>query len=285
LFLLVTAGLKLHGLVLDPLAGDSFLASPRLQIAAIEVEVLLGLWLLSGWQLRGARYVAIAFFGILAAASLWLGLAGQSSCGCFGRIEVNPWATFALDSAIFAALAFIPVTPPQALRTACEVSADLETLMGDPRRGTRPRFLTASALLLACAAVMLALIAGTFFLAFDNPVAALAHIRGEMIAIDPVVADLGDGMATEWREFQVQVTNHGQRTVRIVGGTDMCLCRAIDDLPVSLLPQQSSEIKIRMMFHGSNGRFLHRCLLYTDDHCQPVVVVRYAGRVTSSTSQ
>jgi len=62
LFLLVTAALKLHGLAVDPLAGDSFLASPRLQIAAIEVELLLGLWLLSGWQLRAARIVALTLF-------------------------------------------------------------------------------------------------------------------------------------------------------------------------------------------------------------------------------
>ena len=36
--LLMAAGLKAHGLGLDPLAEDSFLASSRLQVATIEAE-------------------------------------------------------------------------------------------------------------------------------------------------------------------------------------------------------------------------------------------------------
>jgi hypothetical protein len=39
LLLLAAAGLKFHGLVFDPLTQDSFLASPRLRIAAIERAV------------------------------------------------------------------------------------------------------------------------------------------------------------------------------------------------------------------------------------------------------
>jgi hypothetical protein len=51
LSLIAAAGLKAHGLALDPLAQDSFLSSPCLQIAAIEMETVLGLPLLQPVQL------------------------------------------------------------------------------------------------------------------------------------------------------------------------------------------------------------------------------------------
>jgi hypothetical protein len=57
--LLTAAALKGEGLTLGALAQDSFLSTPRLQIATIQVEILLGLWLLSGQAMRMARVAAI----------------------------------------------------------------------------------------------------------------------------------------------------------------------------------------------------------------------------------
>jgi hypothetical protein len=256
-FLLVTAGLKLHGLVVDPLAGDSFLASPRLQIAAIEVELLLGLWLLSGWQLCAARLVALAFFGILASASLWLALQGQSSCGCFGRVQVNPWATFALDVVIVAALGFVPMSA--ASSNAVSWAGILRIVSG--------------------AAVLLAGIVGIFFLAFDNPLAALAHLRGERIVVQPAVSDVGEGVSGEWRDFEILITNHGDSPVRIVGGTDDCACSTTSDLPVTIPAHGSAALTLRGRLSGTPGRFLQRYVLYTDDSEQGVLTARFAGRI------
>lgn len=42
LFLLATAGLKVQGLTVEPLSQNPFLPSPRLQIASIEFEAILG---------------------------------------------------------------------------------------------------------------------------------------------------------------------------------------------------------------------------------------------------
>jgi hypothetical protein len=61
-FLLVAAGLKAHGLALDPFTEGSVLASARLQVATIEIEIVLGLWLLSGWSILGAWTSALIFF-------------------------------------------------------------------------------------------------------------------------------------------------------------------------------------------------------------------------------
>ena len=58
--LLGTAALKMHGLAADPIARRGIFAAPELQLALIEIEVLLGIWLLlAGGGIRllpGARH-------------------------------------------------------------------------------------------------------------------------------------------------------------------------------------------------------------------------------------
>lgn len=122
--LLAAAGAKAYGFAFDPLSQDSFLASPRLQIAEIEIEALLGVWLLSGWGRRAAWGAALALFGILACVSCYLALAGQPSCGCFGRVTINPWVTFTLDVLIVAALSYWRPVGAEAVRpgSGCEGS-------------------------------------------------------------------------------------------------------------------------------------------------------------------
>src|SRR5262249_30682715 len=114
-FLLKAAGLKTHGLVTDPLAQDSLLVTPRVLIATIEIEIVLGLRLLSGRAARASRVAAVTFFGLLAAASLYLAIDGQPSCGCFGRVSVRPRWTFGLDAAVIAALTAWPPRPAACL--------------------------------------------------------------------------------------------------------------------------------------------------------------------------
>jgi hypothetical protein len=88
----------------------SAFASTRFEIAVIELEGILGLALIAGVYPRFVRSAATAFFALLAIASLYLGLMGQASCGCFGNISINPWlvlgfASVSADSITQAALA------------------------------------------------------------------------------------------------------------------------------------------------------------------------------------
>ncbi len=262
--LLAAAGLKGHGLALGPLAQDSFLASPRLQIATIQVEVLLGLWLLSGWAMRAARVVAIGFFGIMAAVSLYLALAGQASCGCFGRLTVSPWLTLALDVTAVAALAVWRPVRSTETRPAAWLRGVLRTGFG--------------------AAAFLALIGGAFLLTSDDPTRALARLRGEVISIEPAVSQVGEGVAGEQRTFPISLTNHGDRVVQIIGGTTTCSCIATGDLPITVPPGESRPIEVQVTFRGTSGRFQHNFILYTDDEKSPVVTARFAGRVIESPS-
>src|SRR5207249_8212034 len=77
---------------------------PNFQVGLIEFEILLGIWLLSGKSPIGSWIVALAGFASFAAVSSYLGWIGQASCGCFGRLSVNPWVAFGLDVVVIAIL-------------------------------------------------------------------------------------------------------------------------------------------------------------------------------------
>jgi hypothetical protein len=102
--LLIAAALKGHQLATEPVLGDGFLNSRWLLIVTVEFELLLGLWLLTGCWLRPTWAATLACFAFFFGISLYRALSGQASCGCFGRVSVNPWYTAMLDLAIVIAL-------------------------------------------------------------------------------------------------------------------------------------------------------------------------------------
>lgn len=96
--LLVAAGLKARQFASSlPLLGTGSVSSAWFPIAIVEVELLLGLLLLSGLFQHPAWVVAIIFFVAASFVSLYSIFAGNASCGCFGDIEVSPWFTLLFD--------------------------------------------------------------------------------------------------------------------------------------------------------------------------------------------
>jgi hypothetical protein len=63
-------------------------------------ELLLGLWLLSGAAASRARQVALVTFLVFTAVAAWKTIAGDSSCGCMGRVETKPWHMLIVDTAV-----------------------------------------------------------------------------------------------------------------------------------------------------------------------------------------
>jgi hypothetical protein len=120
---------------------------------------------------------------------------------------------------------------------------------------------------------------GGFFLASENPTAALAWLRGESITIEPSTCEIGNGAPGETREFWAQLRNQTPQEVRIVGGTKGLMCNVTRDLPVTLPPYGSRAVTVHAMFASSEGRFRRRFVLFTDDDRQRVVVGQYSGRV------
>jgi hypothetical protein len=256
------AGLKAHGLWTDTAEPNPILTSSRAEVAAIEVEAVLGLWLLSAIYPRASRQVAILFFGLLACASVYLALAGQTSCGCFGRVTVNPWITLALDVAAAASLYLLP-TPGASLSHS---PAWLQFL---GRTCLKP-------------AAILLVVGAVFLLAVDDPAAAIARLRGDSITVEPAICDFGSGPVGVERVLQVQLTNRTDRPIRIIGGSADCRCVAIHSLPLTLSQRETRAIDVKAMFRGSPGKFRHRFRLFTDDEGHPVVVAHVGGAVTPS---
>jgi len=102
-----------------------WLSDPVWRLTVAEVEVLLGLWLLAGLFKRALWWAALVWFCGLAGASLYLGLTGQATCGCFGeKLPLSPWYAFGLDVAAVAALFLF--RPSEVLRICW---ADLRRLL------------------------------------------------------------------------------------------------------------------------------------------------------------
>lgn len=105
MLLLVSAGLKTHELATEPVpAGPSVLDSRWVLSAVVQFEILFGFWLVFGLHPIGTRRLAIVCFVAFACVALYKGISGEPSCGCFGRVQVSPWYTLALDLAVVAAL-------------------------------------------------------------------------------------------------------------------------------------------------------------------------------------
>jgi hypothetical protein len=104
LLLLAAAGLKAYALVTVSVGGETLWSSFWFLLGVMQFELGLGVWLLSGYWPRAARFAAIGAFSAFSLVALSRGLSGADSCGCFGRVAVNPWYTLGVDVVALVAL-------------------------------------------------------------------------------------------------------------------------------------------------------------------------------------
>ena len=97
LLLLTAAALKGWQLATEPTAEKGLLTSRWSLIVGVEAEFLLALWLLSGLYRQAAWRAALGCFGIFTCITLYKAMSGEGSCGCFGRVQINPWYTLVID--------------------------------------------------------------------------------------------------------------------------------------------------------------------------------------------
>ncbi len=137
--LLAAAGLKSYKQITEPALKAGFFDSRWFVIWVVELELLFAVWLLSLHPLRSGNGTAdnttsslplvpcpstegrervisargedfwawlasICLFSMFGCISLWNAIAGETTCGCFGRLDVSPWLTTAMDLAFVAAL-------------------------------------------------------------------------------------------------------------------------------------------------------------------------------------
>lgn len=248
--LLVAAMLKLQGLNADPVGRMGIFAMTEIQVAVIEFELFLAAWLLWGVRPVGAWLLALLAFTTFAVTSAYLGWVGQTSCGCFGRVQASPWAAFLLDIIVVAAL----------LLARPDLTAFKQNWRSVLLGSVKPlAFGDSAAAALTCLLVVVA------WLGFGSTAAALAYFRGENLTVSPRMLDLGECTPGETRTSMVEVWNWTDRPVRLVGGTADCSCTVLDDLPVRIPPGESRPITITVRVAAQPGIFNRKAGLLVDN--------------------
>ncbi|MBI2805142.1 MAG: hypothetical protein HYX68_09195, partial [Planctomycetes bacterium] len=192
ILLLAAAALKAWGLALDPVGRAGFFSSAEGQLAIVEFEIFLGIWLLTGRAAVGAWLTALATFTIFAGISFYLGVIGQTSCGCFGRFSPNPWWAFALNAVVIALLL---------------LGRPDFTALRDERGGHLGRESLPILSGLGGLVAIFAILVGLAHSAFGSLPAAIAHFRGERVSVYPGLAQVETGAEGEGRSVEVQVAN------------------------------------------------------------------------------
>jgi hypothetical protein len=104
--LLTAAGLKAFQLATTPILGEGLLHARWFNVLVVDFELLFALWLCFGQLPKLTRLVSILLFSIFAAVSFYKAISGETSCGCFGNVSINPWYTMTFDLVIVGLLTF-----------------------------------------------------------------------------------------------------------------------------------------------------------------------------------
>jgi uncharacterized membrane protein YphA (DoxX/SURF4 family) len=113
--LLASAALKCRQLSDASFAEQGILTTRLFWICVVEMELVLGLWLLSNLYARFATICAMICFAAYFEFSLTFAGSGLKSCSCFGSFQFSPRSMAVLDLvAFFALLICRPVRPDAA---------------------------------------------------------------------------------------------------------------------------------------------------------------------------
>lgn len=102
LLLIFAAVLKAHQILTEPVVSKGFWESWLFFVIQVPLELGLGIWLVSGlFRKAGWLLTVIAFAGFIVVTA-YKAYTGQASCGCFGRVTVDPLITlFTMDVPVF----------------------------------------------------------------------------------------------------------------------------------------------------------------------------------------
>ena len=109
--LLVAALLKGQELLTVPSANHDIWTYRPFLVFQVVFELILAVWILSGLWKQATWCVTAACFFVFSCVTCYKGFIGADSCGCFGKIHVNPWITLGLiDLPLLIALLTFPPT-------------------------------------------------------------------------------------------------------------------------------------------------------------------------------
>lgn len=249
-FLICTFSLKTYGLITDEFNGSVF--PTWSQILASGWELVLAFWLLSGWKSNYSRWATILTFSAFAGLSMYLHSIGQASCGCFGKVEVSPLKTICLDL-IIVLLCF--VFDKQTGKLFAPNLSKIGVGVG----------------------VAYILVLLTVFSLYE-PNVVFSKLKGKSLVLQPVNSNVGTAKVGTERAFEVELLNISDKPITIAGGTSVCGCTTIDDLPVTIQPNEKVKLAVKMNFKGSPGVFSKEYNFYSTAQ-ERFTVGRFSGSV------
>jgi hypothetical protein len=259
----VAAGLKLAGFPPTSLSLESLRGGGGNwgQILIAEWELVVGIWLISGWRRAAAWSVAIASVAVFVVASGYSVWAGRTSCGCLGAMKADPRLMLAID--LVALLALVVVRPSG-------------TAIWDDWKVVGP----ATAWLVGGAGVLSGLTLGIVILLFGSVEVGLARLRGEVVSVQLPLLDLGVLRQDEIRETSVTLMNWMDSPVLIYGATSNCDCLVTEALPVTIEPRAAGTVMVKLRAPPEPGTFFKQVTLYTDAPRARTIPARITGSVT-----
>jgi hypothetical protein len=265
--LLIAATLKLHGLAVGPIAAMGVFSAAEIRLATIEMEFILGLWLVWGAWPRSswlAAFFTFSTFSIISFYQVWV---GESSCGCFGKFSLSPWVTLLGD---VLALACLAVSRPQPAPGSANRSDGWSQAV--------------LRLISVCAAIagLLAMTAAIGMAAFGSVDEGLAHLRGEHLSVSPTMVNVASGEPGAVRRIEVELVNRTDRPIRIFGANVNCSCTIATDLPLVVPPKSTKAFSLVVRFGEKPGMVMGTARLLTQDDGFRIVQIQWTGIVTQS---
>jgi hypothetical protein len=99
LVLILASVLKIHEMLVVCIPGwreHGIWESWEFTLLQIPLELCLGIWLVSGLFRKAAWLAGTLAYCFFIFVTLYKGIIGAESCGCFGQVHVNPWLTLGL---------------------------------------------------------------------------------------------------------------------------------------------------------------------------------------------
>jgi hypothetical protein len=266
--------LKVWGLGVDPVGRAGLLATPEAQLAIIEFEFAMGIWLLSGKNAPAAWLAAVLTFAIFAGVSLYLGLIGETSCGCAGRlVTMSPWVAFGIDLVVLGLLG---------------LGWRHLTWRAEPREGpvaTREVTLAASlapvAMAITGVAILSAIMLALAYANFGSVPAAVAHFRGERVTAQRFV-EVEPGSPGDSRRATVTITNWTDKPIRLIGGTSDCACTVLEDLPITIPEGGRRDVSVSIALTGKPGIYTRKAGFLIEDEGLRQLTFVLSGRILES---
>lgn len=230
--LILSAALKSYQSLHDLLYFEPASSATAFELFSVSILVFVATLVLTNFRSREVWILAALLMTILAAFALSAALAGETTCGCFGKLSFRPWSIVILDVSII-------------------VVSYLCAIVSRPHSGSllRPVARAAGELLLMVTLMVLAM-ALALSISWPHAISAQAltssHHPIPATPIEPSV---------EWVEALIPVRNVRRTSVAIVGKESVCGIILVTPIPLVIPAQETIflEMKLRLFPHAQRG--------------------------------